>query len=229
LCWGIKMKTILMAALGAVSLVASPASAAVTFTFASWTQDLGSGYPISKTGNSISGSGDAIVEFDSIAPLPMFNNLPVDFTFNATTTGDVGAAPGFPGVFAQGLQGGALVFSTASIANLLTINFTGGALWGAGNQWSIESANGISNVTFSSGVGSFAGFDPSLNAFSIDFDLQQAIRPTVGGTLPDFSARFQGQALGGGAIPEPATWGMMIMGFAGMGAALRGRRRAAAA
>jgi hypothetical protein len=28
-----------------------------------------------------------------------------------------------------------------------------------------------------------------------------------------------------GAIPEPAAWGMMIVGFAGVGAALRGRRR----
>ena len=29
-----------------------------------------------------------------------------------------------------------------------------------------------------------------------------------------------------GAVPEPATWGMMLIGFAGMGIALRRRRRA---
>jgi hypothetical protein len=27
------------------------------------------------------------------------------------------------------------------------------------------------------------------------------------------------------AVPEPATWGMMLLGFAGIGAAMRGRRR----
>jgi hypothetical protein len=32
-----------------------------------------------------------------------------------------------------------------------------------------------------------------------------------------------------GVIPEPATWAMMIVGFAGMGALLRRKGRAAAA
>ena len=32
----------------------------------------------------------------------------------------------------------------------------------------------------------------------------------------------------GGAVPEPATWGMMIVGFGGIGALLRTRRRQAA-
>ncbi len=27
------------------------------------------------------------------------------------------------------------------------------------------------------------------------------------------------------AVPEPATWGLMLAGFAGLGAALRGRRK----
>jgi hypothetical protein len=33
----------------------------------------------------------------------------------------------------------------------------------------------------------------------------------------------------GGAVPEPATWAMMLLGFAGLGAALRSRRRPALA
>ena len=32
-----------------------------------------------------------------------------------------------------------------------------------------------------------------------------------------------------GAVPEPQTWGLMILGFGAAGAALRGRRRVAAA
>lgn len=39
------------------------------------------------------------------------------------------------------------------------------------------------------------------------------------------AATFQAE-IGAGAVPEPATWGMMILGFAVLGSALRGRRRA---
>ena len=34
-----------------------------------------------------------------------------------------------------------------------------------------------------------------------------------------------GQALGGGAVPEPATWAMMLMGFGALGTVLRQQRR----
>jgi PEP-CTERM motif len=36
-------------------------------------------------------------------------------------------------------------------------------------------------------------------------------------------------AQGAGAVPEPAAWGLMILGFGGVGAALRSKRRAFAA
>jgi hypothetical protein len=38
---------------------------------------------------------------------------------------------------------------------------------------------------------------------------------------------FDREGVVAGAVPEPATWAMMIMGFAGMGAALRRRRQTA--
>jgi hypothetical protein len=41
--------------------------------------------------------------------------------------------------------------------------------------------------------------------------------------LNNFSAAATGTF--SAAIPEPATWGLMIMGFGGMGAVLRNRRR----
>ncbi len=48
-------------------------------------------------------------------------------------------------------------------------------------------------------------------------------------TLPDDRGSPLGTYLfsgsSGGAVPEPATWGMMILGFAGVGGMLRSRRR----
>jgi hypothetical protein len=37
----------------------------------------------------------------------------------------------------------------------------------------------------------------------------------------------QGRGFAGAAVPEPATWAMMIIGFGGVGATLRNRRRSA--
>ena len=39
------------------------------------------------------------------------------------------------------------------------------------------------------------------------------------------SSNAQLYTTGGGAVPEPATWGMMLLGFGGMGMALRRSRR----
>ncbi|HEY2357687.1 MAG TPA: PEPxxWA-CTERM sorting domain-containing protein, partial [Phenylobacterium sp.] len=37
-----------------------------------------------------------------------------------------------------------------------------------------------------------------------------------------------GVVRGGGGVPEPASWAMMILGFFGLGSALRARRRLSA-
>jgi PEP-CTERM motif len=45
--------------------------------------------------------------------------------------------------------------------------------------------------------------------------------PPTGGAAPTFNAAF---SLSGAAVPEPSTWAMMLLGFAGLGFA--GYRRA---
>ena len=51
-------------------------------------------------------------------------------------------------------------------------------------------------------------------------------------TLPPSIALLDGVKLfdltrGGGPVPEPATWAMMLLGFGGVGAMIRSRRRRA--
>lgn len=72
-----------------------------------------------------------------------------------------------------------------------------------------------------------------FNARAIDNQLIDYFSIAANGTIDDIRqiriggfADVDGGGGGTGAIPEPATWAMMIIGFAGAGAALR-RRRAA--
>ena len=71
---------------------------------------------------------------------------------------------------------------------------------------------------------------PGNTGFGGTGDVQDAfncnnISPDVKPGTPSFAAF---EAIGFNAVPEPATWAMMLLGFLGMGAALR-RRRASAA
>ena len=40
--------------------------------------------------------------------------------------------------------------------------------------------------------------------------------------------RFDVRAVGAGAVPEPGTWALLILGFGAIGGAMRSPRRAAA-
>lgn len=83
----------------------------------------------------------------------------------------------------------------------------------------------------SNGVG--ANDAPATGTFSLNFGTA-----TQNLVLNDFAARWQstgangqGSASGPGmvtsAVPEPATWGMMILGFGAIGLSLRTRKKAA--
>nr|WP_082515948.1 PEPxxWA-CTERM sorting domain-containing protein [Sphingomonas sp. Leaf412] len=65
-------------------------------------------------------------------------------------------------------------------------------------------------------------FDPVVT-----FD-QAAFDRRMGARTFDLSEYF-GLTMSTGAVPEPGTWGLMILGFAAVGGAMRGRRRRGAA
>ena len=85
----------------------------------------------------------------------------------------------------------------------------------------------LSNLTFTSNT-----VDGKQVFFGVDVaqDLGNGQRGTgmIGATLCVTEACGH-EGGGGGGVPEPATWAMMLLGFGGMGAILRRRRQAALA
>ena len=82
----------------------------------------------------------------------------------------------------------------------------------------------VSGYSAPGGAVTFAGIIDSAGFTQVTFS----------GTAPNDGVffdrlRFGGAPGGGGAVPEPATWAIMILGFAGIGATLRRRRAAFAA
>lgn len=83
--------------------------------------------------------------------------------------------------------------------------------------------------TFNGGTSIVSGGQTfSLIEFSFRRTLGDAVQPkvaTFGGDGNDYSGNFRLSAANAGVVPEPATWGLMIVGFGMVGAAARRRTR----
>ena len=75
------------------------------------------------------------------------------------------------------------------------------------------------------GSGTWADWTASYTATGADAGGPISIVLTSGGAQSD----WDNVRLTSGAVPEPATWAMMLVGFGGLGAAMRSRRKQAAA
>jgi hypothetical protein len=109
-------------------------------------------------------------------------------------------------------QVGSILLNGVQNINFSSITLDGNAFTrtsalGAAEQWSCCGLDGLSSVTLGTGdhtihlIGTLVGLDSG----------------SYSGTLNVQSVR--------GAVPEPATWAMMLLGFAGVGFAMRRRRR----
>lgn len=111
-----------------------------------------------------------------------------------------------------------------------------GFFWGASNdQWTLTAydasnnvvATALPNVTAESNAGDFIGLTgagivrATLIGPSSDYIFVDNV--TFGTVLSPTGVTESG----GGGVPEPATWAMMLVGFGGMGAVLRRSRRSA--
>lgn len=153
------------------------------------------------------------------------NSTALDFTDGVTT----GSANGVLSAYVGNINGVPLVCSTSPCGSIKDISsLTVGAqsisafwvLTGAGTGLSFD-LTGITSIdrsvsgqlgVIATGILNLAGYNPTPGTFSLTTQGSGLVQTT-------FSASTVA------AVPEPATWGLMLLGFAGIGVSLRRRRR----
>ena len=102
---------------------------------------------------------------------------------------------------------------------------TPGRAGGTGST-NVTIGNGGS-ATYSSDVANLAGLTPGSEEFAFNLlNVSPHFGATTGQALNSFTANGGGN-FGALGVPEPATWGLMIVGFGGLGLMLRNNRRRA--
>lgn len=192
--------------------------------------------------------GAATVNFSFIASAlaPFVTNVQALYTLNGTIAANT-PAQSFNGTFFQNgfngtfsfvtvapitVQGVGLVTTTyAAGSNLLSGTFSNGTISGSGSAGgSAASGAPNTNISFTSDFLDFSSstlFDraQSLTATNPTFGLAtngalRSFRAVAGGS---WSANPVPKAFA--AVPEPASWAMLVMGFGIVGATVRRRRR----
>ena len=96
----------------------------------------------------------------------------------------------------------------------------------AGDTW--FSAQGFVQATVTSGPAEATsllwGYGQSIEKLSPGAASQSYIRGSFAGGPSDIGLIGASAPLFSSAVPEPSTWAMMLIGFAGLGAVLRRRR-----
>ncbi len=151
--------------------------------------------------------------------------LPVDMLMSATSTAmvtDTGTQ------FEQGFFDGTLSYTwfdpgLAAVVNVLTVTFTGATLnvdYGGTPAGSFFATHPAQTVSYTSDV-----FD-LMGAYEADFALAFSAITTAFAVDSGYGVEFSSNVAGTFAVgvPEPATWGTMIMGFGMIGFAARRRR-----
>lgn len=246
------MKLTIIAAVTAIGLTgglgaASSASAAVFAVFnpVAGTTGAVANFSEDSMGDLTSTPTSAATVFNfELSPLAAFGNLAANFTFSAkesavaTVSGGAVQAP-YSGTFTYTYAGptttmGGVTLTTGetllsgTFANAV-FNATVGSSAGGLTDDSITGA-----VAYTSGIsGAVLPLTKGTQAFALDFLDISPVAALQNGFVQHFTAVGQGQFStglsggGGGGVPEPATWAMMLTGVAGIGFCLRRRERLA--
>ena len=231
------MKMISCIAAAAVAAIAAVPGAAIT-TFATFSPN--SNVPNIAYAGVTAGTGSvtsvaAPVTFHFLDPLGTTSvaDFVSTLTLNATTAGGnvaygLGIAPVTSGTFSF-TAAAPVTFNGKTGTNLLSGTFTGGAFTGliGGSAASYINSAPPSMVSFTSDFLNFA----STTARDISLAIN-AINPSIAATssgLGDFSGTVSGNfgadltSGSAGGVPEPAAWGLMVVGFGLVGAMARRR------
>ena len=211
-----KLRLLALAATAATALVAGSASAAVSFTFIPGGASPAGGYTVIDnfdTAVGLTGSGFQIKTPPSDGNgAPPANSLPAGTAYLSVLGG--GSATY---TFSGDVSSFEFDWGSVDSYNTLTINSTGAdpivvpglSFPNAANGNQVDAGtNGLFRVTGTEGE-KFTSitFASSSNSFEVD---NLAVANVVNQN---------------GGVPEPASWALMILGFGGAGAALRGQRR----
>jgi len=240
------MAAVVGAAAPAYAVTFADFSATDSFNNIQWDQSA------SMTGGTLHtvglGGNTAAVKFSFLTPsLLGLSNLPAAFTYTGNVADGTPALNfgylvqnGLGGDFSFTYTGPNTMIGTVAVntgANLLSGTFAGGNINGPPNS----TAGGVNNATSSGGVISFSsdfvnfGEGDRSYAFSLT-SIFDPLNAAAGQSLDTFGAVATGSfeaAIGGGGgqggVPEPATWAMLIVGFAGIGYAVRRKTKLGAA
>jgi len=209
---------------GFISLtMASPALAAdmANITFANFGQTTSSNsfvYARAGDTNTISLTDDI-----------RFNILDLGAVGSYLTTGNLFASS-TSAFFLNGLQFEQTGFSggisfTSLAGNFLTATFTNATFSfdGDGGAASLISSDPVSPITYTSDFINVSGFSSRDFAFNLTGATPNFAVGDDGLGQP-FTANLGGSFAGAGAVPEPASWAMLIIGFGLTGVAARRRR-----
>ena len=186
--------------------------------------------------DQLSGTGDNVIFDSSTLSLVTgsFNGQHqglVDFTCLGGCTNFVGAQNGNDlKITADGLTNLQVQVFDSAHTNVLATQTDVFSIIGTGNVFVAVTANepggGTQLFTFDLTT-LFGPLGPGQNGFTLSAINGETINKftllDVGGTITDFEHYRIDVAAS--AVPEPATWGMMLLGFMGLGFAFRQRRR----
>lgn len=222
------MKTFMMAAFAAVALAAAPAAAQVTDSnpTVAFTYGTGNNYNPANAVVNTTATGEQAVRLTEPFVQASATGGTGIYTFetgtNLTCTQPTAGNCSDVG-FNFSFFGDAIAGATVSITNLAGgfASFAASDLDSANTSNAIQGSQRLSSAFLNGLFGPTLdiNFDPNVNStFRID------LLSANGMTTSAFAQLGTGFAATA-AVPEPATWAMMLMGFGAMGFALRRNRR----
>jgi hypothetical protein len=199
----------------AALLLTAPAAAASFVTYAQFNRETLT--DVDYIGGALSSLtlGDTLVDFE------ILSNGPVGL-YSVTMSGEATSSEPFLEVGPFGIQGGfagEIRFLDGG-TNYLTVSFSNAVLTGTlgGSSGSFLASSPSSDFVVTSDILDLSAF--VLHSFSISFS---GLTPPFDGETSANRASLTGGFAG--AVPEPASWALLIAGFGMVGMAARRRRQ----